>query len=75
MEILQHRGAPSECYVLSAGWEEGARSVPLRDALNEVVGSSFGTIVSCIHGKLGYYEGEDPGHRKLLWNPRWVTNP
>ena len=40
--------------------------MPLHDALNDVVGSSDGTFVSCIPGKLAYFEGEEPNERYIL---------
>lgn len=33
--------------------------MPLSDALSAVVGSGFGTYLSCVAGKLGYFEYED----------------
>jgi len=35
------------------------REFPLIDALKRIVGYGMGTIVSCIPGKLGYFEDED----------------
>jgi hypothetical protein len=34
--------------------------------MSDVVGSSSGTFVSCIPGRLAYFEGEDPGARFIL---------
>jgi hypothetical protein len=63
---LQRRGAPVHCYVLSAGTSLDGQEVPLHDALDDVVGSSDGTFVSCIPGKLAYFEGEEPNERYIL---------
>jgi hypothetical protein len=38
----------------------------LAEALEAVVGGGFGTLISCIPGRLGYFEGELPRDRKLL---------
>jgi hypothetical protein len=35
-------------------------------ALELVIGSGLGTVISCIPGKLAYYEGELPGDRYVL---------
>lgn len=39
------------------------REVSLTEALRETVGSGMGTLLSCIPGRLGYYEGEEPNER------------
>ena len=66
LEMLQERGAPEQCYVVSESAELDARTLPLREALGLIVGMSMGTLVSCIPGRLGYFEGEDPGARFIL---------
>jgi hypothetical protein len=39
---------------------------PLADALSRVIGAGYGTFLSCVPGKLGYYEAETPGERYFL---------
>jgi hypothetical protein len=63
---LHRRGAPDHCYVLSSSSSLDGQEVPLYDALDDVVGSSDGTFVSCIPGKLAYFEGEEPNERYIL---------
>ena len=63
---LRARGAPAECYVVSESAELDGRTLPLDAALEAVVGQGMGTLISCVPGKLGYYEGEDPGQRMIL---------
>jgi hypothetical protein len=70
--ILQDHGAPELCSVISENDALDGREVPLRNALGTVVGSTFGTILICLPGKLAYYEGEEPGFRFIL---RKVTTP
>jgi hypothetical protein len=41
----------------------------LEKALAEIIGQGMGTFISCIPGKLGYFEGEDPGERYLVCGP------
>jgi hypothetical protein len=42
------------------------REFPLEEALNAVVGRGMGAFVSCLRGRLAYFEGEEPGERYLL---------
>ena len=63
---LRRRGAPDRCYVISNDDYLDGRSMPLDVALEGVHGSSVGAIISCVPGKLAYYEGEDPGERYIL---------
>jgi hypothetical protein len=63
--LLKKRGAPTGCYVISDGHLDG-QQMELKDALMETVGQGIGTVISCIHGELGYFEAEDPGERYLL---------
>ena len=64
--ILTQRGAPQNCWVTSESPELDGRQMPLLEALKEVVGSQMGTFLSCIPGKLAYYEGEEMGDRWIL---------
>ena len=63
---LRRRGAPDLCYVISNDDELDGRSMPLEAALAGVYCGDMGAIISCIPGKLAYYEGEDPGERYIL---------
>jgi hypothetical protein len=40
--------------------------MPLDAALEGVYCGDMGAIISCIPGKLAYYEGEDHGERYIL---------
>ena len=63
---LRRRGAPDLCYVISTDGELDGRSMPLVAALECVYGVTMGAIISCIPGRLAYYEGEDRGERYIL---------
>ncbi len=66
--IYQHlaaNGASDTCYVMGDSELDG-RVVDLREALEEIVGRSFGNFISCIPGRLGYFEGEEPNERYIL---------
>jgi|ERR1700720_978954 len=58
-ELLTAKGAGSRCWVMSENSKIDARELDLREALNETVGRGMGTIISCVAGKLGYFEDED----------------
>lgn len=65
-DLLKSKGAPAECYILR-GYHLDGNVMNLREALEEIVGSDYGTMVSCIHGRLGYLESE--AGRFLLERP------
>jgi len=65
-ELLRARGAGDQCYLLSAERRFDKMELSLLDALRQVVGSNSGTIVSCVPGRLAYYEGEDRNTRIIL---------
>lgn len=54
--MLRKRGAPATCYVFAAGSNLDGRELPLGDALNAIIGTGNGAFVSCIPGRLGFYE-------------------
>jgi hypothetical protein len=56
---LVARGAPKDCYVISTHSRHDGMTIPLDDAINELVGAGDGTILLCIPGRLAYYEGEE----------------
>jgi hypothetical protein len=66
LELLRAHRAPVDCHLLSENTEFDQRTMPLADALNTVVGMGFGTLIPCVPGRLGYYEGEEPGDRRIL---------
>jgi hypothetical protein len=62
---LADLGAPDVCHVISSNPEIDGRDMPLREALQVTVGSRFGTFISCVPGRLAYYESEEPNERYL----------
>lgn len=60
-DLLTSKGAPDICSCLSVNPSLDGLRVPLSDALSSTVGMSIGTIISCLSGRLGYFEGEDKG--------------
>ena len=64
--LLRSLGAPETCHCLSESSELDGRELPLSQALTAVIGQGMGTLISCIPGALGYFEGEDAGERYVL---------
>lgn len=65
--MLRERGAPETCYVMSASCDLDGEICDLRYALGRVVDEGCdGTFVSCIPGRLAYFDGEEPGERYIL---------
>jgi hypothetical protein len=56
---LKSKGAGLTCWVVSEDAEIDGRELDLRAALEHVSGRQIGTILSCVPGKLAYFEGED----------------
>jgi hypothetical protein len=63
---LHKRGAPPTCYVLAANSDIDGREMQLGEALESVIGMGDGAFVSCIPGRLGFYEYEDMKSSYLL---------
>jgi hypothetical protein len=63
---LRARGAPAECVQLAEDAALDGQRLPLDDALRAVVGRGMGAFVSCVPGRLAYFEGESVGERYLL---------
>lgn len=66
--LLKEKGAPRECFLISESQRLDNKSMELEKALEEIVGFGLATIVSCIPGKLAYYEGEEINERYILEN-------
>ena len=54
-KILRAKGAGDTCYVMSENPQLDGREVDLEAAL----GRQMGTLISCVPGRLGYFEDED----------------
>jgi hypothetical protein len=63
---LRELGAPEHCHAIAAGTDLDGRQLPLREALANVLGMGNGVVLSCIPGKLAYYESEDANGRYIL---------
>ena len=65
-KILKQYGAPQICHVISESSEVDGKDLPLKAAIEEVLGYGMGSVISCIPGRLAYYEGEMPSDRFVL---------
>jgi hypothetical protein len=57
--LLRSKGAGKTCWVISEESKLDGQELQLESALERVVGNGIGTILSCVPGKLAYFEGED----------------
>lgn len=64
--ILRRKGAPDTCHVMSEISGIDGREMSLSEALLETVGADAGTLISCIAGKLAYFELEGFDGRYIL---------
>jgi hypothetical protein len=56
---LTRKGAPPSCWVTSEDSDLDGKQIPLLEALKQVLGRQMGTFLSCIPGKLAYFEDEE----------------
>ena len=59
LKLLVGKGAGSKCWVISGDSHLDGQEMELQAALEETVGYQMGTFISCIPGKLAYFENED----------------
>src|SRR5260370_32337972 len=65
LQVLKSHGAPSVCYVMSSGDELDGREMDLSEALRSIVGRGVGAFVSCVPGRLAYFESEEKNERYI----------
>jgi hypothetical protein len=59
LKLLLGKGAGIKCWVISENAQLDGKEIDLQTALKETVGRQMGTFISCIPGKLAYFEDED----------------
>jgi hypothetical protein len=64
--LLRSAGSPDLCYVISENSEYDMKTLPLADAVQRLFNSGFAFFLSCLPGKLAYYEGEERYQQFLL---------
>jgi hypothetical protein len=57
--LLKSRGASETCWAISKDPELDGRELDLKTILEQLIGSGTGTLLSCLPGKLAYFDGED----------------
>jgi hypothetical protein len=57
-KLLIGKGAGSKCWVISENSELDGQEIDLLTALEKTIGYWMGTFISCIPGKLAYFEDE-----------------
>ena len=65
---LTKLGAPALCYVVSekSTWDD--KVMELKEfVLGDLIGSEQGTLVSCIAGRLAYFNGEEHHQRFIIF--------
>jgi len=62
---LRQLKSPENVFVFGASCVPGM-VMNLSDAVSEIYGYAAGQIVSCVPGKLAFFEGEDIGDRMIL---------
>jgi hypothetical protein len=69
VRLLQAKGAPDTCCVISDACEIDGRTMPLQEAIDTIEHEGWGTLVGCIPGRLAYYYGEEGEQRLILEKP------
>ena len=64
--LLRTMGGPDACHVVGGGAALDGRDLPLGEALDAVVGKGRGAFLSCLPGRLGFFEFEDIGRRCIV---------
>ena len=66
LSLLLKAGSPSNCYIMSENSDIDGQLLDLEKALNKIIGFGMGSLISCIPGKLVYFEGEEAGQRFIV---------
>jgi len=56
--LLRSLGAPDTCHLISEDRNFDGKEMDLLVALKQIVGYGMATVISCLPGQLGYFEGE-----------------
>lgn len=65
-KLLKQNGSPDTCHIICESSNYDNKEMDLKEAINELFSMNFGYIISCIPGKLAYYQGEDTSHKAIL---------
>jgi len=70
LAMLKSLGAPSGCHVISSNRHLDGLEMDLGEALREIVGIGFGSLICCVPGRLAYFEGEEMQERYICHRVR-----
>jgi hypothetical protein len=56
LSILEQKGAGPSCFLVAQSSVLDGREMPLADALDAILGMGNGAYISCIPGRLGFYQ-------------------
>jgi len=59
LPLLKAKGAPDTCYAISEEEDLDGKVVSLAEALSTIYGRGIGTFLSCLPGRLAYFEDEE----------------
>lgn len=57
-KLMKEQGAGKKCYVMSSDSEMDGKEFSLTTAIEELIWYGMPSIISCIHGKLAYFQAE-----------------
>lgn len=57
--LLRSKGALNLCWAISEDEHLDGKEAPLLEAIGHILGRGIGTFLSCIPGRLAYFEDED----------------
>jgi hypothetical protein len=66
VSVLQSLGAGITCYVTSDLSHLDGREMHLAEAVDQAERGGFGTLITCIPGRLAYYHDEAGSRRRLV---------
>ncbi|HEV7701346.1 MAG TPA: hypothetical protein VGO43_14035 [Pyrinomonadaceae bacterium] len=66
LRMLLDLGASQTCHVISSDSRLDGQEMDLAAVLVDIVGHGNATFVSCIPGRLGYFEGAEKGERFIF---------
>jgi hypothetical protein len=64
--MLREKGSPDLVYVLACSGPADGQTIPLLEAMDQTTAVGWGTIISCVPGKLAYYFDEEGERRAIL---------
>jgi len=64
--MLTRAGSPEQVYILSASTDMDEKFLSIDDAIDQTIRGGWGTIISCIPGRLAFYYDECGERHALL---------